>query len=74
PADSTTTRGSTLAGTWAGPIAYVGVGRRFWHLVAAAGVEGGIVLRTVAGLVDDGPQISVAGQWLSGTLAIGWGG
>jgi hypothetical protein len=74
PDDPTTTRGATLAGTWAGPIAYVGVGRRFWRLVTAVGVEGGTVLRTVSGLVDDGPSISVAGRWLSGTLAIGWGG
>jgi hypothetical protein len=74
PDDATTTRGATLAGTWAGPIAYVGVGRRFWRLAVAAGVEGGIVVRPVSGLVDDGPSISVAGRWLSGTLAIGWGG
>jgi hypothetical protein len=74
PDDVTTTRGATLAGTWAGPIAYVGVGRRFWRLAVAAGVEGGTVLRAVSGLVDDGPSISVAGGWLSGTLAIGWGG
>lgn len=74
PNDVTTTRGATLAGTWAGPVAYVGVGRRFWRLAVAAGVEGGTVLRPVFGLVDDGPSISVAGRWLSGTLAIGWGG
>ena len=74
PDDVTTTRGTTLAGTWAGPVAYVGVGRRFWRLAVAAGVEGGTVLRAVSGLVDDGPSISVAGRWLSGTLAIGWGG
>jgi hypothetical protein len=74
PADTTTTRGATLAGTWAGPLVYAGVGRRFWRLVATAGVEGGTVLRAVSGLVDDGPAISFAGRWLSGTLAIGWGG
>ena len=74
PDDVTTARGATLAGTWAGPVAYVGVGRRFWRLAVAAGVEGGTVLRAVSGLVDDGPSISVAGRWLSGTLAIGWGG
>jgi hypothetical protein len=74
PDDVTTTRGATLAGTWAGPIAYVGVGRRFWRLAAAAGLEGGTVLRPVSGQVDDGPSIAVAGRWLSGTLAIGWGG
>jgi len=50
------------------------VGRRVWRLVVAAGVEAGTVLREVSGLVDDGPPISVAGQWLSGTLAMGWGG
>ena len=74
PDDVTTTRGATLAWTWAGPVAYVGVGRRFWRLAVAAGVDGGTVLRAVSGLVDDGPSISVAGRWLSGTLAIGWGG
>ena len=74
PDDVTTTRGATLAGTWAGPIAYVGVGRRFWRLAVAAGVEGGVVVRPVSGLVDDGPSIAVAGRWLSGTVAIGWGG
>jgi hypothetical protein len=74
PDDVRTTRGGTLAGTWAGPIAYVGVGRRVWRMVVAAGVEGGTVLRAVSGVVDDGSSISVAGHWLSGTLAIGWGG
>jgi hypothetical protein len=74
PDDVTTTRGATLAGTWAGPIAYVGVGRRLWRLVISAGVEGGTVLREVSGLVDEGSPIAVAGPWLSGTLGIGWGG
>jgi hypothetical protein len=74
PDDVTTTRGATLAGTWAGPIVYFGIGRRFWRMAVAAGVEGGAVLRGVSGLVDDGPSIAVAGRWLSGTLAIGWGG
>lgn len=74
PFDPAAARGGTLAGTWGGPLAYVGVGVRIWRLVVATGIEGGTVLREVSGLVDDGTTISVSGRWLSGTVGIGWGG
>jgi len=73
PQDPTATRGSTVAGTWAGPVAYAGVGARFGHVVVAAGFEGGRVLRTVSGLVDDGTPIAISGSWACGSLAVGWG-
>lgn len=73
PTDPTSTRGSTLAGTWAGPLGYLGVGVLLGRLVIAAGIEGGHALRTVAGLVDDGRTVSLSGNWLSGSLAVGWG-
>ena len=73
PADTSRTRGGTLAGTWAGPIAYAGVGVRAAHVVIEAGVEAGQVLRSVDGLVDGGAPVSIAGRWLAGTLAVGWG-
>jgi hypothetical protein len=73
PADPTRTRGGTLAGTWAGPIAYAGVGVRASTLLITAGVEAGQVLRTVEGLVDGGMPVSIAGHWLAGTVAVGWG-
>lgn len=74
PFDAATTRGGTVAGAWGGPLVYLGVGLRIWRLVLATGIEGGVVLRGVAGLVDDGTPVSVSGRWLSGTVGIGWGG
>src|SRR5205823_5997451 len=50
PADATRTRGGTLAGTWAGPIAYAGVGIHAAPVLIEAGVEAGQVLRSVDGL------------------------
>lgn len=73
PADTSRTRGGTLAGTWAGPIAYAGVGVHAAHVVLEAGLEAGQVLRSVDGLVDGGAPVSIAGRWLAGTLAVGWG-
>lgn len=73
PADASRTRGGTLAGTWAGPIAYAGVGVRAAHVVVEAGVEAGQVLRSVDGQIDGGAPVSIAGRWLAGTLAVGWG-
>jgi len=74
PRDPTSTRGSAVAGTWAGPLAYLGVGVGLGHVVIAAGVEAGRVLRSVAGLVDQGTPVAVSGNWVCGTLAAGWGG
>ncbi len=73
PADPSRTRGGTLAGTWAGPVAYAGAGVQAGHVVVEAGVEAGQVLRSVEGLVDGGTPVSIAGHWLAGTLAVGWG-
>jgi hypothetical protein len=73
PADASRTRGGTLAGTWAGPIAYAGVGVRAAHVVVEAGVEAGQVLRSVDGQIDGGAPVSIAGRWFAGTLAVGWG-
>lgn len=74
PRDPTSARGSAVAGTWAGPLAYLGVGVGFGHVVVAAGVEAGRVLRSVSGLVDQGTPVAVSGNWVCGTLAAGWGG
>jgi hypothetical protein len=73
PADATLTRGGTLAGTWAGPVAYAGFGIHAAPVLIEAGVEAGQVLRSVDGLVDGGTPVSIAGRWLAGTLAVGWG-
>ena len=73
PADASHTRGGTLAGTWAGPIAYAGVGLQARHVVVAAGIEAGQVVRTVDALVDGATPVSVAGHWFAGSLAMGWG-
>jgi len=73
PADASRTRGGTLAGTWAGPIAYAGIGVHAAPVLIEAGVEAGQVLRSVDGLVDGGTPVSIAGRWLAGTLAVGWG-
>jgi hypothetical protein len=54
-------------------VAYAGIGARFGHVVVALGIEGGRVLRTVSGTVDDGPPISIDGNWACGTVAAGWG-
>jgi hypothetical protein len=74
PVDPASVRGGTVAGTWAGPVAYAGIGVRARRLAAAAGVEVGHVLRTVSGASDDGSGISIAGPWVSASLALGWGG
>ena len=73
PADASRTRGGTLAGTWAGPVAYAGVGVHAVPVLIEAGVEAGQVLRSVEGLVDGGTPVSIAGRWLAATLAVGWG-
>ena len=73
PADASRTRGGTLAGTWAGPVAYAGVGVHATPVLIEAGVEAGQVVRSVEGLVDCGTPISIAGRWLAATLAVGWG-
>jgi hypothetical protein len=73
PMDATVARGSGVAGTWAGPVAYAGVGGRFGHVVVELGVEGGRVLRPVSGTVDEGSPISIDGNWACATVAAGWG-
>jgi hypothetical protein len=73
PADPNAVRGGAAAGTWAGPVAYVGIGARFAHVVVALGVEGGRVARAVSGVVDSGAPVSVDGNWACGTVAAGWG-
>jgi len=73
PTDPTTYRGGSLAGTWGGAAGYAGVGFALRSVVVAAGVEGGQVLRTVSGMVDGDRPVSLAGRWLSGSLALGWG-
>jgi len=73
PMDATVARGGGAAGTWAGPVAYAGLGAHFGHLVVALGIEGGRVLRMVSGTVDDGPPISIDGNWACATVAAGWG-
>ena len=74
PRDPGAARGSAVTGTWAGPLAYLGAGVGFGHVVIAAGVEAGRVLRSVAGLVDEGSAVAISGNWVCGTLAAGWGG
>jgi hypothetical protein len=73
PADPTTARGNGVAGTWAGPVAYLGVGARVRHVVVELGLEGGRVLRTVSGTVDNGPPVSIEGNWACATVGAGWG-
>jgi len=74
PRDPASARCSAVTGTWTGPLAYLGVGVGFGHVVLAAGVEAGRVLRSVAGLVDQGAPVAISGNWVCGTLAAGWGG
>lgn len=71
--DPTQTRGVTLAGTWAGPLVYLGAGMSVWHCVIAAGVEGGYVLRGVSGRVEGGSPVSIDGAWLAASIGVGWG-
>jgi hypothetical protein len=73
PADTTIARGSSVAGTWAGPVAYAGLGARIRHVVVELGVEGGRVLHSVSGTVDGGAPISIDGNWACATVAAGWG-
>ena len=73
PVDAGSTRGRSLAGAWAGAAAYAGVGLALGPVVLAVGLEAGQVLRSVSGLVDGDQPISIAGRWLAGSLALGWG-
>ena len=73
PIDSLSTRGGTLAAAWAGPTGYAGVGVHIGRMMLATGLELGYVVRGVAGLVDEGGTVSIAGHWLTASLAIGWG-
>jgi hypothetical protein len=73
PTDAMVARGGGAAGTWAGPVAYAGLGARVGHVLLATGIEGGRVLRTVSGTVDDGAPISIDGNWACVTVAAGWG-
>jgi hypothetical protein len=73
PADPTQARGVTLAGTWAGPLVYSGVGVRLWHCVVTAGAEAGYVLRSVSGQVEGYAPVSIDGIWIAGSVGIGWG-
>jgi hypothetical protein len=73
PADPATARGDGVVGSWAGPVAYVGLGARFRHVVMELGVEGGRVLRGVSGIVDGGSPVSINGNWACAMVAAGWG-
>jgi hypothetical protein len=71
--DPSQTRGVTLAGTWAGPVVYLGAGVRVWHCVIAVGAEAGYVLRSVSGQVEGGSPVSIDGAWVAGSVGLGWG-
>lgn len=73
PVDPTSFRGGSLAATWGGVTAHAGVGLLIGSLVVAAGLEGGQVLRTVSGTIDGQSSVSIAGRWLSASVALGWG-
>jgi hypothetical protein len=73
PSDATMARGEGVVGTWAGPVAYVGLGARLRRVVVELGVEGGRALRPVSGTVDEGPPLSIDGNWACATVAAGWG-
>jgi hypothetical protein len=72
PTDADVALGSVVAGTWVGPAGALGVGVRVASVAVRAGFEAGYVLHGVAGEVDQGPRVAVAGAWFSGTLGIGW--
>jgi hypothetical protein len=72
PSDATLARGGSVAGTWAGPSLHAGAGIAWSHLVVALGVEAGHVLRSVSGSVDGGAAVSVDGQWIAGSVGVGW--
>ena len=73
PSDSARTRGVTLAGTWAGPVVYLGGGVRLWHCVISVGAEAGYVLRSVSGQIEGGSPVSIDGPWVAGSVGLGWG-
>jgi hypothetical protein len=73
PADPTASRGSTLVGTWAGPLVHANVGIAFAHFSARLGGESGFALRGVSGSVDGSDQAGVSGAWVLASLGFGWG-
>jgi hypothetical protein len=73
PADPSASRGSTLVGTWAGPLVHANVGVTFAHFSARLGGESGFALRGVSGSVNGADQAGVRGAWVLASLGFGWG-
>jgi len=73
PADPSASRGSTLVGTWAGPLVHANVGVAFAHFSARLGAESGFALRGVSGSVAGTDQAGVRGVWVLASLGLGWG-
>jgi hypothetical protein len=73
PADDTEVAGGTVAGVWAGPMGYAGLGLEFWHLAFTLGAEGGYALRGVSGRIADAEPVAIDGPWLAVSAGLGWG-
>jgi len=73
PVDDAGTRGGVVAGVWAGPLAYAGVGLEVWHLAVTLGAEGGYAFQSVSGRVDENNPVAICGGWLGVSAGIGWG-
>lgn len=72
PDDAERSRGSVVAGVFAGPAASLGVSLRFASLALRLGAESGYALRGVAGEVEREPSVAVSGAWVQGSLGVGW--
>jgi hypothetical protein len=73
PVDDTDTRGGVVAGVWAGPIGYAGLGVELWHVALTLGAEGGYTTQAVSANVGDGNQVAIDGAWLAVSAGAGWG-
>ena len=72
PADEGEARGGVVAGLWAGPMAYAGLGLDLWHVAFTVGMEGGYAFQSVSGRIDEDNPVAVGGPWLAASAGIGW--
>jgi hypothetical protein len=73
PEDENETRGGVVAGMWAGPLAYAGLGLEAKSLAFTLGIEGGFAFQSVSGRIDEDTSVAVGGPWMALSAGIGWG-
>lgn len=73
PTSPDAARGSSLVGTWGGPLVHANAGVAFGHFASRLGGELGYSVRGVSGSVDGRDRAGVRGAWVLVSLGFGWG-